>query len=258
MLLSRYPGLNVLIFMLTLGYRHGILVDVDNYTGFGGGSLITLGGPDKTKVFFEASSIKDFLEKHLQKIQTGYFPTYRGIIESYPSLNTSQQCGSITKSNGILIEVAAQYVHAFSLFSEKYFGSNTYYFFAMQVRIGRDQTYEGEHHKCVVVVRLQNIMYLQDQKWELEELDRAEEVSIEDILGFEAIITKNMTGFFTFENGIKVKQLGSKFNGWVELKYLEGTNALISFGVKLNEFTFDVEQGTQVIDNPIFRDEWMM
>lgn len=67
-----------------------------------------------------------------------------------------------------------------------------------------------------------------------------------------------MAGFFTFENGIKVKQLGSKFNGWVELKYLEGPEAMKSFGVKLNEFTFDVEEGTLVIDNPIFRDEWMM
>lgn len=107
MLFSRYPGLNVLMFMLTLGYRHGILVDIDNYTGYGAGSLITLGGPDKTKVFFEASSIKDYLEKHLHKLTTGYFPTYRGIIESYPSLNTPQSCGSITKSNGIQIEVAA-------------------------------------------------------------------------------------------------------------------------------------------------------
>ncbi len=88
MLLSRYPGLNVLIFMLTLGYRHGILIDVDNYSGFGAGCLITLGGPDKTKVYFEASSIIDYFEKYISKIKNGYYTTHRDMIEAYPSLKT--------------------------------------------------------------------------------------------------------------------------------------------------------------------------
>ena len=89
------------------GVPGAIFQDTKDKYGYGKRALIAH-GMDPRKLIKVSGSIKEYLEKHINKLKSNWYMNERNQIESY-SLNPTDPDanGSITKTNGIVITAHA-------------------------------------------------------------------------------------------------------------------------------------------------------
>ena len=125
--------ITILPVFATLGYKHCVFVDSENRFGRGPNTLVSVGGPDMRKCLILGTSLLDYLEQYLQRVETEYYSTLRGKIEGFPR-DPTVWGGSATTTNGVRIEAVAKFIHFFSRFQQSA-GQQASYYFTYQVRI---------------------------------------------------------------------------------------------------------------------------
>jgi hypothetical protein len=109
-------NLEILPFMHVKGSPRVTHIDFKNEFGFGHRALVKL-SIDLRKTIVIASSIKDFLEEHVQKLKNDWYNTLSGNIECYAMNPTDPRAyGSVTVSNGVKITAVGCYNHLHSEF----------------------------------------------------------------------------------------------------------------------------------------------
>jgi hypothetical protein len=133
MILLQYYKVKLLPFLHTTSYRHSAFIDIDNQFGFGPNALVSWGGPDRTQCHIVGRSILEFLEQHLERLNSRYYFDKKGRIEWFPS-DPRREHGSITVTKGVKIEASAKYIHYFSTFDRAHYHQTRFYF-VYQIRI---------------------------------------------------------------------------------------------------------------------------
>jgi hypothetical protein len=93
-----------------------INIDYKNEFGFGHRSLVQ-SSVDRRKFLLMSHSIKDFLQVHVEKLESDWYMTQRGFIETYSNNPVDPKAyGSVTTTEGIKVTAHAYYNHLISEF----------------------------------------------------------------------------------------------------------------------------------------------
>jgi uncharacterized protein affecting Mg2+/Co2+ transport len=78
----------------------------------------------------------------------------------------------------------------------------------------------------------------------------------EGVVGYYPTIERGMEAPFIYESCCPTPALGTEMSGWFEFQYLEGPNKNKRFKAMIDPFILDIEEGTQLVKNPLYQ-EWM-
>lgn len=123
------------------------------------------------------------------------------------------------------------------------------YFFAYQIRISGPTmlTSQEPFYKCQLTRRHWKII---KSPTDIETVDG------EGVVGYYPTITEDMEEPFVYESCSPTNVIGTRMEGWFEFRYIEGPNKGHRFKAMIEPFYMELEEGTEIVEDPRFED-WM-
>ena len=78
-----------------------------------------------------------------------------------------------------------------------------------------------------------------------------EEVDGPGVIGLYPEVTKE-SGIFTYESCCPTHILGTEMSGYFTFRWLDGPNAWKTFNATIDPIILNVEEGTEIVNNPLW------
>eukprot|EP00347_Sterkiella_histriomuscorum_P022117 403331622 len=247
-IIYQYSGIKVIPILHTEHYKHTCLIDGYDTHGHGVGALIQWGGTDRSQVNCISKSLLLYLEDHYNKLSQNFFFCGNGRVESFANgtSNPNYRQASIRKTNEIIVEASAKYIQHFSFYDQEYYG-NTDQFFAYQIRIYVDPSFQGIFDKCQLLSR----------HWQIQSEGSSQPITDDEIgVNGKKPIFENNSQIFTYQGSSKQHSFGTVISGYFHFMYIEGDKKGTLFRVYMDPFELTPDEGFGLQPNPLF-EPWM-